>query len=160
MNSRPYVDPVDVAGDAAAQELKTRLLEEEGYREKPYTDTTGNVTVGIGFNVTDGMSPRVARACMIAELEDAMADLDRNAPWWRTMPLSQRMALLDMAYNLGWPALSGFKNMLASARDGDYADAAQHAMASKWAAQVGQRSYVIQQLWLSAPTAHAPAAIA
>jgi lysozyme len=48
--------------------------------------------------------------------------------------------VIDMAFNVGVPRLTGFKKMWAALHCGDYAEAAKEMMDSKWARQVGRRA--------------------
>ena len=48
--------------------------------------------------------------------------------------------LCNMAYNLGVPRLLGFERMWAALAAGDYERAADEALDSKWARQVGARA--------------------
>lgn len=137
------MDIVEVVDDEAFTLVDKDIQVSEGYRRDMYVDSTGHRSIGYGFNIDAGMSPRVALACQRAAREDAAADLDRQVPWWRDLPLEARRGLLEMAYNLGWPRLSGFKMTLLALREGRYDDAAQAAVASTWAVQVGQRAHTI-----------------
>jgi GH24 family phage-related lysozyme (muramidase) len=49
-------------------------------------------------------------------------------------------ALVNMIYNMGAKGVSGFKNMLATIRKGDWKSAANHARASLWYKQVTRRA--------------------
>ena len=108
----------------------------------------GNLTIGIGRNLDDkGISEVEARFMLDNDLLDAADDLDRNVPWWADMPDQARRALLNMAFNLGWPKLSKFKKMLAALKDGDFDKAAEEALDSIWAGQVGARAHRIAHLY-------------
>ena len=80
------------------------------------------------------------------DLNRAIDDLDRNAPWWAEIPDPQQRALVNMCFNLGWPRLQSFRRMLAALEGGDYARAADEALDSKWAGQVGDRAHRIAAL--------------
>ena len=131
--------------------LKNDLKRDEGLRLKPYRDTVGKLTIGIGRNLDDvGISEREAMALLESDLEWVTSDLDRNAPWWRRMPEPAQRALANMTFNLGWSRLSAFRNMLAALQIADYATAAEEALDSKWARQVGARSERIAALYREA----------
>ena len=59
---------------------------------------------------------------------------------WRDLPEQLQTGLLSMAFNLGGPRLQGFQKMRAAIRKGDFAQAADEALDSKWAKQVGRRA--------------------
>jgi lysozyme len=121
--------------------LLKRLRIHEGMKLKPYMDSVGKSTIGIGRNLDDvGISPSEAEAMCINDIDRVEHDLDRNAPWWRTLDETRQQVIAEMCFNLGWPRLAQFKNMLAALKAGDFERAADEAMASRWAAQVKGRA--------------------
>lgn len=60
--------------------------------------------------------------------------------WYVGQPESVQAALMNMCFNLGLPRLKGFKRMIAALKAKNYTIAAQEALDSKWATQVGQRA--------------------
>ena len=124
-----------------------QLVQHEGLRLKPYTDTVGKLTIGVGRNLTDnGVSELEAEGMCIRDMADVDADLDRNVAWWREMSEPRQMVFVDMCFNLGWPRFSQFRRMLASAEDGDYATAADEMIDSRWARQVGTRADLLETM--------------
>jgi lysozyme len=121
-----------------------QLVRHEGLRLKPYADTVGKITIGVGRNLTDnGISELEAEGLCIRDMADVDNDLDRNIAWWREMTPDRQMVFVDMCFNLGWPRFSRFRFMLASAEEGDYATAAAEMLNSRWAQQVGTRAEVL-----------------
>ena len=57
------------------------------------------------------------------------------------MPIGPRLALISLAYNLGGPGLASFVKLRAALRAGDLPAAADQALDSKWAGQVGRRAH-------------------
>jgi len=126
------------------------LTLDEGLRLKPYRDTVGKLTIGVGRNLDDvGITENEARYLLENDIGVAMAELDREAPWWRDLPEPAQRALVNMCFNLGWPRLSKFRNMLGALRNGVYGAAANEALDSRWAAQVGDRARRIADLYRS-----------
>ena len=124
-----------------------QLVQHEGLRLKPYTDTVGKLTIGVGRNLTDnGVSELEAEGMCIRDMDDVDADLDRNVAWWREMSEPRQMVFVDMCFNLGWPRFSQFRRMLASAEDGDYDTAADEMIDSRWARQVGTRADLLETM--------------
>lgn len=150
------------------QRLVNQLKVDEGVRLKPYRDTEGLLTVGIGRNLDHvGLSSSEMEMIGIGEsfdlsklrltitqseimcmndIKGACDDLDRNIPWWRDMSDIRQEALVNMCFNLGWPRLSNFKNMLSALKSGDYERAGREALDSKWARQVGNRAKRIKDM--------------
>ena len=118
-----------------------QLIHDEGLRHHPYADTEGNQTIGIGRNLEDrGISRATAIQMCHEDIDAVEVDLDRNLDWWRDMSEERQQALANMCFNLGWPRLSTFKKMLSALEAGDYDRAADEALDSKWARQVGARA--------------------
>lgn len=129
-------------------QLRADLERDEGVCLTPYKDTVGVMTIGIGHNLQMGISPAVKDLIFEEDIADVVAELDRNAPWWRGLSETRQRALANMAFNLGWPRLSNFKNTLAALEAGDFEKAAVEAMDSKWARQVKGRAERIAKLIL------------
>lgn len=121
--------------------LVKQLLRDEGIRLKPYTDTVGKLTIGVGRNLTDvGISRDEALYLLQADIQTATRLLDTELPWWRELSPPRGRVLVNMAFNLGYRLLT-FKNTLKAVREGRWEDAYEGMIASKWAAQVGKRAY-------------------
>lgn len=127
--------------------LEEDLIRDEGLRLKPYRDTVGKLTIGVGRNLDDrGISEDEARQILRNDIALCEAELDIHIPWWTHLTGDRQRALLNMCFNLGWPRLSGFKEMLIYLQAGSYARAASEALDSKWARQVGDRALRISKL--------------
>ena len=121
--------------------LYADLLRDEGSRDRPYRDTVGKLTIGIGHNLDDvPISPRAIRVLWEDDIEAHWRGLQRALPWVLTLdPLRQRV-LLNMAFNLGVPGLLAFKTTLEHVRAGRFDRAADAMLHSLWAKQVGARA--------------------
>jgi len=121
--------------------LVYQLVIDEGLRLKPYKDTVGKTTIGVGRNLDDvGISKSEAMSLLGADIDRVVAQLDATFPWWRNMTDARQQALANMTFNLGIEKLKGFKNTLAAMQSGDYAAAANGMRSSLWARQVGARA--------------------
>ncbi len=121
--------------------LIRHLIRDEGLRLKPYKDTVGKLSIGIGRNLDDvGISEGEAIAMLENDIDRAEEGLDRNLPWWRGLDGVRQEVLVNLTFNLGITGLLGFKNTLAAMRDGLWSSAASRMLASKWARQVGKRA--------------------
>jgi lysozyme len=117
--------------------LFEELKRDEGFRSKPYRCTSGKLTIGIGRNLDDvGISETEAQFLLANDVREAAAELDRNIPWWRDMTDARQRALVNMCFNLGWPRLSLFKDLIAAMKAGDFVAAAAEALDSLWADQL------------------------
>lgn len=123
------------------QKLLDALSLDEGRRARIYTDTVGKVSGGVGRNLTDkGFRQDEIDLMLRNDIAEAVAELDRVAPWWRGLNDARQNALVNMMFNLGAPRLLGFKKFLAALQVGDWAKAEGEMLDSKWARQVGDRS--------------------
>jgi lysozyme len=121
--------------------LSAQLKIDEDERSKPYKDTVGKLTIGVGRNLDDvGLSPDEIQYLLGNDIARVKADLDRAMPWWSQMTDARQNVLANMCFNLGLSRLGGFVNTLAAMQAGKYDAAADGMLASKWATQVGARA--------------------
>ncbi len=125
--------------------LLSDLRRDEGWRESPYRDSLGFVTIGYGFLIDERKPVKLPKEvgdlwlAVVAE-EKWLALLDA-APWIASQPDDVQRALGNMAYQLGVTGVLAFRKMLAALRDGDRAQAAIEALDSEWAKQTPERAY-------------------
>jgi lysozyme len=121
-------------------DLRAQIIDHEGLRLKPYRDTVGKITIGVGRNLSDvGISREEAAMLLDHDLVRALADLDTFPMFATLSPIRQRV-LIDMRFNLGPSRFRTFKRTLAAVAAGDYVRAAEGMRASKWARQTGRRA--------------------
>lgn len=122
-------------------DLRYDLIRDEGLRLLPYPDSVGKLTIGVGRNIEDrGITRDEAMYMLDTDIDAVVYELDRKFPWWRDLNEPRQRALANMAFNLGLPTLSGFAKMLQALKTQDYDRAADEALDSRWAKQVGQRA--------------------
>jgi lysozyme len=116
------------------EKLLTDLIRDEGIRLKPYLDTAGKETIGIGRNLTErGITFDEAKMLAKNDIAICAEELDQHIPWWRGLSPARQQALMNMMFNMGWPRLSGFVKLLDALRRGDWETAKREALDSKWA---------------------------
>lgn len=121
--------------------IEEQLTRDEGLRLKPYTDSVGKLTVGVGRNLTDvGLSHDEAMMLLRNDIAHAANLLKKVFPWTESLDEARRGALINMSFNMGVAGLAGFHNFLAKLQAGDYPGAAAEMLDSKWAEQVGPRA--------------------
>lgn len=129
-------------------QLRKDLIADEGLRLRPYTDTVGKVTIGVGRNIDDrGITRDEAMLLLDNDMAVAFRDLDRNVPWWRDLPEPAQRGLANMCFNIGWPRLSRFNRMLTALEGRHFHTAAEEALASLWREQVGARAHRVARLF-------------
>ena len=128
--------------------LVDELLVDEGLKLRPYVDTVGKITIGVGRNLTDrGITSATALDWLAQDIAECQADL-ATFGWWLTLDGVRCRALLNLRFNLGPNRFRTFKKMLAAIECGDFETAATELDASAWATQVqpSRRTRLIRQL--------------
>lgn len=126
--------------------LKSRLILDEGKRNRFYLDTKGIPTIGIGHNLNIPISDRAIDIIFEDDLNEVFKNLDESLPWWRNLDDVRQEALADMCFNLGIEKLLGFAHTLSAWKNGDYPMAADFLKDSLWAKQVGARAQRIYHM--------------
>lgn len=123
-------------------ELVERVKREEGFSPKIYLDHLGNATIGYGTLLEEGVSEAEAELLLRHRLGAMAAEASRSerGAVFERLPPAAREALLDMAYNMGVPALLGFRRMWTALARGNWARAAAEALDSEYARQVPARA--------------------
>lgn len=135
------------------------LVFEEGFRAKPYLDSEGYPTVGIGFLLArtkctpaelkkyydftlPGPAAKEWLWCHLDGLVKDMASHPVIGPAYAATAdyYARRCVLISMSYQLGIEGLAKFKNTLWHVAEGRYERAAQGMMNSKWAYQTPDRA--------------------
>lgn len=146
--------------DLRAQSYFNMLSLNEGNKPRVYEDSKGNRTIGIGFNLEDEgnrrflkeegidinelfdgreLSDREIKILYNHSLRQAFEDAQKFDPNLAQRPEAARMAIVDMAFNLGLTRLNKFKKMKAGLMNNDYQTAADEMVDSKWYKQVKSR---------------------
>lgn len=121
--------------------LLTQLTIDEDKRSKPYRDTKGILTIGIGRNLDDvGLSDDEIVYLANNDIARVEKALDANLPWWRTLDDVRQRVLANMCFNMGIGKLLGFKNFLVAVQAKDWTKAVAEMKNSAWFKQVGQRA--------------------
>lgn len=120
--------------------LKKSLIRHEGWKQKPYLDTKGKTTIGVGRNLSDvGLSPEEVDYLLANDIDRALKDA-QSQPWWHTVSGSANRsnAMVELVFNMGLPKLLTFKKALAALEAGDFATAVVEFRNSLWAKQVSE----------------------
>lgn len=98
---------------SAIDSVLPRLKTEEGFRSRVYRDTEGHQTIGYGFNVDAGVTPRAAAALLQAQLEELHETLS-TYPWYAGLDPARQGVCLDIAFNDGLHGLLAFPHMISA----------------------------------------------
>lgn len=131
---------------------------EEGIRLKPYLDSEGYPTIGIGtkigakYDKSLGITQENYLALYQIEITEAIAKLwlemrlsnKRNRliemPWFMKLNSARQDIIMSMAYQMGIHGLLKFEKMIAAAKAENYDAMADEALDSKWAHQTPNRA--------------------
>ena len=135
--------------DDEREQAREMLELDEGNTEYPIDCKTGKkveaplgrVTIGIGHNLQDNpLSEEVILFLFYIDLKHAYQTAQSLVPGLLELERNRRLAIVNMAFNLGYHRLKGFESMLEAVNDGRWEHAAHHARNSHWFVQVGDRA--------------------
>lgn len=120
--------------------LKKSLINHEGFKRFPYTDTTGNITIGIGYNVTTrGLDDDWINAQYEKDVNYFYTNLNNDFPWFERLNEDRQIVLIDMCF-MGYKKFKSFQKLIAALSRDDYKQAALEMLDSNWATQVKNRA--------------------
>lgn len=136
-------------------DIKKMIINHEGIRYKPYKDSLGLWTVGVGHLIGDGktLPPEYDRTFSHEEVMK-MFDKDyehhkaaaERIPGFDNMNEKGEAALIDLTFNMGPAWYKKWPNFTKSLEQGDTEAAAKNLESSKWYTQVGRRAPTIVSL--------------
>lgn len=129
-----------------SQMMRTRLIKDEALRLKPYLDTVGRITAGIGRNLSaKGIGQA---ACDIWFAEDVAEALDgaEKYPWFALLDQPRRQVIVCMIFNMGAETFEEFDETHAAFAAHDWPSASAHMLATKWAQEVGIRAVIYARI--------------
>lgn len=135
-----------ISGD---EDIKSMIKRHEGVRNKPYKDSLGLWTVGVGHLIGDGkiLPPDWDRTFSDDEV-NALFEEDyavhkkaaEQIPGFSDLNQVGQGALTDLTFNMGGKWYKKWPNFTKSISEGDTAQAAKSLEDSKWYSQVGNRA--------------------
>lgn len=134
--------------------LAEQLIRHEGFETKAYQCPAGHASIGVGRNLEADGTPRDVALRMEITKDTALIWLGEDIAEARgfALRLMSRFGvdkgigqvridvLVNMAFNLGYDDLKGFKRMWRALAQGDYVAAADEILNSRYAVQVGSRA--------------------
>jgi len=121
--------------------LHKMLLRHEGLRLRPYIDTVGKLTIGVGRNLDDvGITHQEALMLLNYDIIRVQSQVRKSYPWFKDLDSVRKDVVLDMVFNLGITRFRRFRNTIAAIKLKQWDIAALEMMDSKWATQVGYRA--------------------
>ena len=118
------------------------IKKHEGLRLFPYDDGYGNLTIGYGLNISDGITMAEAEMLLLSRVKTAVIDVMKvfGSDAFGELSRLRQAVLIDMAYNLGINRLATFGELIRAIQIKDFEMAADEMLDSKWSTQVGYRA--------------------
>ena len=127
--------------------LKQLLVKHESYKQFPYTDITGHLSIGIGRNLSDrGISTSEAFYLLDEDIMYFTGKLNHFLKFFSKLDENRQIALIDMCFNVGVQGFLNFTQMILALEAHDYPRAANEMLNSKWAEQVGDRAIALANI--------------
>ena len=127
-----------------SENLIDSIKRHEGFSSTVYRCTSGVLTIGWGRALEEpgtGITEEEAEMLLENDLkrfEEFTKDVLRDT--WHVLDQVRREAMIEMCFNMGPGNLAKFRLMLACLAQEDFEGAADQAIASRWADQVGKRA--------------------
>ena len=117
-----------------------QLIKHEDIRLKPYRDTVGKLTIGVGRNLDDnGITHDEALYMLRADVRRVLSDLQFFG-WFHRLNRVRRDVVINMVFNMGLTRFLTFEKTIKYISRKKYSLAAVEMLDSKWAGQVGSRA--------------------
>jgi lysozyme len=130
--------------------LQKLLILHEGKVNKPYVDTFGKITIGVGRNLTDrGVSDSETALMLSNDTDLVIKQFKNNFPFWDTLSEVRKLVVMDMIFNVGINRFLGFKKMIDAIHGKDFLLDSKEMLDSTWAKQVGGRSLRLSEMMKS-----------
>jgi len=118
-------------------QLSAVIIQHEGLILKPYTDTTGHITIGVGRNLSAcGISESEAMLLLSHDITSAELELIQYF-WFSKLDTVRQGVLIELTFNIGLKGVFGFEHMINALGVLDYSTASKALLNSAWAEQVG-----------------------
>ena len=116
----------------------------EGVETYAYKCSENKTTIGVGRNVDKagglGLSDDEVDYLLQNDIDRVILELDSEYDWFSDLDDVRQDAMVDISFNLGQTRLRAFKKALSAMSEGDWDEAADQFMDSRWSDQVGIRA--------------------
>lgn len=130
------------------------IIADEGYNPKPYRDSRGFWTGGIGHLLSNGQSysstyDTYSNAewmhCFALDVDRAEYELNAQIPWWKQLNDCRQDGMINLVFNI--PVALKWSHTMDAVRSGNFTVASiDFKNDQPWASQVGARSARIANL--------------
>ena len=120
--------------------LIEQLKRHEGVELKPYRDTEGLMTIGVGRNLDhNGIRMVEANFMLMNDIKGCMEEAQAYH-WYKDLSPARKAVIVNMLFNLGKPRFDKFIKFQSALAEGLYDKASTEMLDSRWAKQVGKRA--------------------
>lgn len=116
------------------------LRRHEGVKTKPYRDSKGILTIGVGRNL-ESIGLNIAEIDFL--LENDMTKAERLAtaafPWFPRLSEDRQIVIGSLIFNMGLASVLEFRHTLVAIEKGDFDLATAELLNSKWRNDVGNK---------------------
>lgn len=132
--------------DSMKADLKHLIVDHEDYRRLPYLDIYGNITIGIGYNLsTRGLPDSWINNQYDDDVNYFYSQLLKDFAWYQNLNQARQIALIDMCF-MGYKKFCGFTKMLNALANDNYKEAAAQIIHSEWYEEVKERGVKIADI--------------
>ena len=115
-------------------DLIKQIKEHEGLVLKPYKCPVGKLTIGYGHNLEDnGLTKTACEYILMEDIEEAKKNLYAvfTKDFFDTLKDNQKIALIDMMFNLGLSRFLTFKKFILAVKNKDFIKASAEIINSR-----------------------------
>lgn len=127
--------------------LANLLAEEEGIVARPYQDSKGHWTVGIGWNL-EAMPMTHKQAFYMCNEHIRYFDFELNSKldFYPSLVPARKAVLIDMAFQMGIEGLLEFKDTLGLIKNKEYESASKEMLNSNWGRNFAKRATLLSTM--------------
>ena len=133
-----------------SEHLLEMLKRHEGVEKFAYRCSENKMTIGVGRNIDKhgglGLADDEIDYLLQNDIDRVVSELDNAYEWFSDLDTVRQDAMVDISFNLGQTRLRDFKKALAAMAGGDWSEAADQFMDSRWSGQVGNRAKELTEM--------------
>jgi len=122
------------------ERLKKQLVVHEGLETKLYHCSMGHPTIGVGRNLSVGISESEAMYLLENDIANVEAQCRTTFDWFDNLSDRRKEAVVNLVFNMGLSTFCKFKKTIGYIEQGLFELAGTELLDSNYARQVGQRS--------------------
>ena len=142
--SLPHQSPVSLSNQDWISQATKQITRHEGEVLHAYDDHLGFTTIGVGRLIDKRKGGSIthdeAQYLLNNDITTRVESLQSKLPWFEGLSEVRKAVLLNMSFQLGIAGLMGFGRTLEMVKMGDYVNAADNMLKSKWAQQTPARA--------------------